>query len=317
MDVTRSDSRRIKFSMSVSQEFNLYQHSEWYRAYSEVQKCKNIWSSVSKIVLYAPIGISRQLCINLLFLSMSTRRIIPFIGDYPLSMIILACAYFGLDVIRSRLVDYCFSDPGFHHVPILIDTMIQLYGFHHPYVLFLRFRLGLKWLKAKRDDFPTFHHFFKLNLCLLSEQDFRDRLLMVYADIVISPTYSQRHTLFICSGCLCLVRPDRDACVTMCCARPMHLRCYRTDLCTACLIRINNQLFYIRGEGNLNHAPTAPSYRLFHPVYYPVTDPRYFHGRNRITARPYFLAVRPAPNGPVFFNWILKAFMIFATILPY
>ena len=134
---------------------------------------------------------------------------------------------------------------------------------------------------------------------------------MVYADIVISPTYSQRHTLFICSGCLCLVRPDRDACVTMCCAKPMHLRCYRTDPCTACLTRINGQLFYICGERSLNHAPTAPSYSPFHPVYYPVTDPRYFHGKDRMTARPYFLAVRSAPNGPVFFNWILKAFRDF------
>ena len=171
MDVTRSDSRRIKFSMSVLQELNLYQHSEWYRAYSDVQKYKNIRSNVSKFVLYAPIGISRQLCINLLFLSMSTRRIIPFIGDYPLSMIILACAYFGLDVMRSRLVDYCFSDPGFHHVPILIDTMIQLYGFHHPFVLFLRFVFVWFWMHGP--DMSHYHVFlnytvlFKLCICSL------------------------------------------------------------------------------------------------------------------------------------------------------
>ena len=53
-------------------------------------------------------------------------------------MIILACEYFGLGVMRSRLVNYCFSDPGFHHVPIFLDTMIQLYGFHHHYVQCLK-----------------------------------------------------------------------------------------------------------------------------------------------------------------------------------
>ena len=109
-------------------------------------------------------------------------------------MIILACEYFGLGVMRSRLVNYCFSDPGFHHVPIFLDTMIQLYGFHHHYVQCLKFRLGRIWAKTRREDFPTFHHLFDFNLCLLSEQDFNDRLLMVFAGIVNSPTYLQRHT---------------------------------------------------------------------------------------------------------------------------
>ena len=59
---------QIFYVRVVSQELNLYQHSEWYRAYSEVQQYKNKRSNVSKFVLYAPIGISRQLCINLLFL---------------------------------------------------------------------------------------------------------------------------------------------------------------------------------------------------------------------------------------------------------
>ena len=79
-----------------------------------------------------------------------------------------------------------------------------------------------------------------------------------------SSTYLQRHPLFICPGCLCFVRPDLHSCVTMCCARPMHLRCYRTDPCTVCLIHLNEQLFCKRGGRSLNHAPTALFDRPFH-----------------------------------------------------
>ena len=43
----------------------------------------------------------------------------------------------------------------------------------------------------------------------------------------------------------------------MCCARPMYLRCCRTDPSTACLIHLNEQLFCIRGGRSLNHTPTA------------------------------------------------------------
>ena len=136
-----------------------------------------------------------------------------------------------------------FFWPVFHHVPILIDMMIQLYGFQHPFVQFLKFRLGRKWAKTRREDFPTFHHLFDFDLCLLSEQDFNNRLLMVFADIVNSPTYLQRHIWFICPGCLCFVRPNRHSCVTMCCARLMHLRCYWTNPCTACLAHLNNNYF--------------------------------------------------------------------------
>ena len=112
-----------------------------------------------------------------------------------LSMIILVCAYFGLDVMRSKLVNCCFSGPRFHHVPILINIMIQYYGLQRPYVRFLKFRLGRIWTKTRRDDFPTFHHLFDFNLFALTDGYFLNRFLMVFEDIVYSPTYSQRHIL--------------------------------------------------------------------------------------------------------------------------
>ena len=117
-------------------------------AYYEVQKCKDLASDISKLRICVPVGISRHIRINVSIFSKGTCRILTFIGDYPPSMIMLACAYFGLDVIRSRLVNYCFSDPRFHHVPILINTLIQLYGLQHPYVQFLKFRLGRIWAKT-------------------------------------------------------------------------------------------------------------------------------------------------------------------------
>ena len=120
-----------------------------------------------------------------------------------LSMIILVCAYFGLDVMRSRLVNCCFSGPRFHHVPILINIMIQYYGLQRPYVRILKFRLGRMWAKTRRDDFPTFHHLFDFNLFALTDEYFLNRFLMVFEDIVYSPTYSQRHKIQIniCAEC--------------------------------------------------------------------------------------------------------------------
>ena len=198
-------------------------------------------------------------------------------------------------------------------MPILIDTIIQRYRFRHPYVQFLKFRLGRIWAQTRREDFPTFHYLFDFNLCFLSEQDFNDLLLIVFADIVNTPTYLQRHTLYICPGCLCFVRPNSHSCVTMCCARPMHHQCYRTDPCTACLIHLNEQLFCIRGWRSLNHTPTASFNCPFHPVYYPSNEPRNFYGRYRVGARPWFNAVRTAP---IFFNWffIVAQVVIFAAL---
>ena len=132
MSLTLGDDHPVRLSLSATQQRNLYRNSEWFQAYYEVEKTKfSLPPDVSNLVLYTPIGLTRSLCLNILFLAMSTSRILPSIGDYPVTMILLACSYFGLHAMRCRLIDFCFSGPGFHHVPTIIDAMIELYGFHH------------------------------------------------------------------------------------------------------------------------------------------------------------------------------------------
>ena len=295
MSLTLGDDRPVRLSLSATQQRNLYRNSEWYQAYYAVEKTKfSLPPDVSKLVIYTPIGLTRRLCANILFLAMSTRRILPFIGDYPVTMILLACSYFGLHAMRCRLIDFCFSGPGFHHVPIIIDAMIELYGFHHPSVQFIKFRLGRIWARTRRADFPRFHHQFDFNLSTLTEHDFRLRLFMVYADIVYSPTHAELHNNFICQGCLCVVHPNRNACVTMCCNRPFHIDCYRTDPCSGCLVGLSERISCLHpGESNLNHDSSRASIRPRLPLQ------RY--GR-LWTRRPWLLPSRGSPDAPIFFT---------------
>ena len=143
-------------------------------------------------------------------------------------------------------------------------------------------------------DFPRFHHQFDFNLGTLDEQDFRMRLLMVFTDIVNSPTHAELHNLFICQGCLCVVIPNRNACVAMCCNRPFHIDCYRTDPCSGCLVGLRERISCLHpGESNLNHDPSRASIRPRLP----------FNRFGRIwTRRPWLLPNRSAPAAPIFFN---------------
>ena len=82
--------------------------------------------------------------------------------------------------------------------------------------------------------------------------------------------------------------------VTMCCNRPFHIDCYRTDPCSGCLVGLSERISCLHpGESNLNHDSSRASIRPRLPLQ------RY--GR-LWTRRPWLLPSRGAPDAPIFFT---------------
>ena len=164
--------------------------------------------------ILTPIELTRDLCIDLLRCAMDDALIFRSLEQYSLCQIVLACSYFDLDLILE-IIQLCFSDMGLHHLPMLTLSLVELYGFSHPLVHLLKCKLSNLWRMVRLADFPKVTDI-QTTILTLPEDEFWSRFLFIFTDIVISPWYNNIHSTSIWISCVCIVRPTREACVTLC-----------------------------------------------------------------------------------------------------
>ena len=274
--------------MTNAQGNNLFSHSGFYRTYCDYNNEVFDTDSCHLNVL-TPIGITRELCIDLLRCAMDDTLTFPCLEQYSLCQIVLACSYFDLELILENIIQFCFSDMGLHHLPMLTLSLVELYGFSHPLVHLLKCKLSNLWHVVRLADFPKVTDI-QTTILTLPEDDFWSRFLFVFTDIVISPWYNNIHSTFICTRCLCIVRPTREACVTLCCHRPAHLECYLQHPCFGCWMNLAESIFRQQGRLNIDHNPEfGPMRPLFpNPRRYSVRVPGRILQRRHANAPGFF-----------------------------
>ena len=90
-----------------------------------------------------------------------------------------------------------------------------------------------------------------------------------------------------------MVRPNREACVTLCCHRPAHLECYVQHPCFGCWMNLAESIFWQQGRLNIDHDPE----------FGPMLPPFPFSNLRRYSVPvPGRILVRCHANAPGFFR---------------
>ena len=139
--------------MTNAQGNNLFSHSRFYGTYCDYN-IEFFGNDTCYMRVLTPIGLTRELCIELLRCAMDDTCTFPSLEQNSLCQIVLACSYFDLELILENIIQFCFSDMGLHHLPMLTLSLVELYGFSHPLVHLLKCKLSNLWRMVRLADFP-------------------------------------------------------------------------------------------------------------------------------------------------------------------